>query len=234
MRVLLWNCNNGLGKKEQIDQFRSFTCDIAVVPELKESNIETLKPDDSVWITNNFGIKKPKGLGVLAFNGWKLEELPRDEDMEIYIPLKLSKDEFSFNLLALWNFYSACKSGRFKGVKGDKALEWEAMRHYDNLLSDPSLVVGDFNFGPTFSSESFLHLVQLLEKKGLKSLYHHFFDLEPSETEHPTFKTTRDNFHHLDHMFGSKRFFSTIKKFEIIDFKKVVLSDHSPLLLEVE
>ena len=93
MRVLLWNCNNGLGKKEQIDQFRSFACDIAVVPELKESNIEAIKPDDSVWITNNFGIKKPKGLGVLAFNGWKLEELPRDEDMEIYIPLKLSKDE---------------------------------------------------------------------------------------------------------------------------------------------
>ena len=42
MRILQWNCCNGLGTKPQIEYFKSFECDIAVLPELKESNIEGL------------------------------------------------------------------------------------------------------------------------------------------------------------------------------------------------
>ena len=60
-----------------------------------------------------------KGLGILCFNGFQIQELPRDEDMEIYIPVKIKGKGIEFNLLAIWNFYWACKQGRFKGVKGD-------------------------------------------------------------------------------------------------------------------
>ncbi len=50
-------------------------------------------------------------------------------------------------VLAIWNFYWACKQGRFKGVKGENCLEWEAIRHYADFLKSDCLMIGDFNFG---------------------------------------------------------------------------------------
>ena len=234
MRVLLWNCNNGLGQKAQLEQLHSFKCDIAVIPELKEANIEAIDPDASIWVTNNFETKRPKGLGVLTFNGWNLKPLPRNDEMEIYLPLEISKGDFSFNLLAVWNFYWACKSGRFKNVKGENALEWEAMRHYRHLFADPALVVGDWNFGPTFYKDAFIKLVSIFEESDMRSLYHDYFSLEPSETKHPTFQTTRNTQHHLDHMFGSASIYSKMKSFEILDLQEVILSDHAPCFLVIE
>ena len=101
MNILLWNCNNGINKLEQIDYFKSFQCDLAVIPELKERNISSLEPEYAAWVTNNHSNPNPKGLGVLTFNGWQLDELPRDEDMEIYIPLRIFNSSCSFNLLAV-------------------------------------------------------------------------------------------------------------------------------------
>ena len=42
MNILLWNCNNGINKPKQIDYFKSFQCDLAVIPELKEGNIRII------------------------------------------------------------------------------------------------------------------------------------------------------------------------------------------------
>ena len=238
MKVLQWNCCNGMGTAAQIEYFQQFECDIAILPELKESNIAPLEPSSHVWITNNHDNPKPKGLGVLAFNGIELTPLPRDEDMEIYIPLRVTASNLSFNLLAVWNFYSACKQGRFKDVKGEMngidCLEWSAIRHYGSLLQDPALLIGDWNFGPTFSQAAFIKLCNLLSDLGVNSLYHQFNDLSIDESNHPTFKTTRKNFHHLDHIFGSSYFSESMKNLSVDSFDNVVLSDHVPLLLEVK
>ena len=143
MRVLLWNCNNGINKQSQISYFQSFKPDLAIIPELKEANIRTLAPSSNIWITNNHSNSKPKGLGVLAFNGLTVRQLQTNEDMEIFIPVEVQKGDFSFKLLAVWNFYSACKQGRFKGVKGEGALEYVALNHYMPTMGSPSLIVGD-------------------------------------------------------------------------------------------
>ena len=234
MRILQWNCCNGMGTKTQIEYFHSFEPDIAVLPELKESNIEALNPSSYVWITNNHQNSKPKGLGVLAFNGIELISLPRDEDMEIYIPLEVKSPELNFNLLAVWNFYSACKQGRFKDVKGEDSIEWSAIRHYADFLKDPALMVGDWNFGPTFSQAAFIKLCQMMSDLDIESLYHKFNNLTAEQSDHPTFKTTRKNFHHLDHIFGSSHFVNSMTNLTVGSFDDVVLSDHTPLLLETE
>jgi len=233
MRILQWNCCNGLGTNLQIEYFKSFECDIAVLPELKESNIEGLKPNSYVWITNNYQNPSPKGLGVLAFNGIELISLPRDEDFEIYIPLEVKSPELNFNLLAVWNFYWACKQGRFIGIKGEDSLEWSAIKHYAHFLkNNPSLVVGDWNFGPTFSQPSFRKLCKMMSELGIESLYHNFNNLTIDQSNHPTFKTTRKNYHHLDHIFGSDHFASSMTNLSVGSFDDVVLSDHTPILLE--
>jgi len=234
MRILLWNCNNGMARSEQISYFQTFNPDIAIIPELKQSNLDKLDIYDSVWVTNNHTNSKPKGLGIVSFNGYSLEELDRDEDMEIYIPLQVSKSNFSFRLLAVWNFYYACKQGRFAGVRGENCLEWSAIRHYCPLLTNPCLVVGDWNFGPKCFPDSFKRLCSMAEEHGLKSLYHSFHSIDEIETNHATFKTTRGNFHQIDHFFGSEDFQNTMRSYEIDTFDNVVLSDHAPTLVDFE
>jgi len=233
LRILLWNCCNGISQKAQIDYFEAFKPDIAVIPELKQGNVATLKPESSVWITNNHSNPSPKGLGVLAYNGYQLTELPRDDEMEIFIPLKASRADFTFTLLAVWNFYSACKQGRFKDVKGKHCLEFCAMKHYLPILRDPTLIVGDWNLGPTFAKGDFLEILRILGENGIKSLYHEHYGLHPETSANPTFRSTRNSLHHLDHMFGSKYFYENMNGLQIDSFENVVLSDHAPLLLEI-
>ncbi len=225
---------NGLGSKEQIEQFHSFHPDLAVLPELKQKNIDQLSPDEAIWNTNNFVNPSPKGLGVLAFNGISIRELPTDKDMEIYTPISVKKDDFEFSLLAIWNFYSACKQGRFKGVKGENCLEWEAMRHYKKMMRDPFLMIGDFNFGPTFSQAAFQYLCETLSESEVESLYHQYFNLPKDSSKHPTFRTPNKIYHHLDQVFGSNIFSESLISFNVTPFEKVVKSDHAPILVEFD
>ena len=234
MRIVIWNCMNGMGNPKQIDYFNNLKADIAILPELKHKNIEALDATDAIWMTNNHENTVPKGLGVLGFNGWKLDLLDFDKDMELYIPIKVSSEWFSFNLLAVWNFYSECKQGRFKGAKGDAALEWAAISRYSAQLRTPCLFGGDWNFGPTFSQAAFVRLCNELSQKHIYSLYHEFYKLEFESSLHSTFRTPTKKYHHLDHFFGSKEFSAGMVNYEIPNVDEATLSDHSPIILDVD
>ena len=234
MRIVLWNCNNGLGNLKQIEHFKSLKPDLAIIPELKQKNIERLAPSSHFWTTNNHENPTPKGLGILAFSHVSISELPRDEEMEIYVPLRVTTENSAFNLLAVWNFYSACKQGRFKGVKGENCLEWSALRHFKNIFSDPCVIAGDWNFGPTFSTKAFKRLVSEFSTSGIRSLYHEYNSLSTDLSSHSTYKTPTGHFHHLDHIFGSEQFCARMTSYIIEDIEDVVLSDHAPIILDVD
>ena len=229
MKILLWNCNNGMSKEAQISYFNSFRPDLAIIPELKEHNISSLSPSSAIWATNNHEKSKPKGLGVLGFNGVMLEQLETDGDMEIFLPIKVFAKEFSFNLPAVWNFYWACKQGRFKNIRGEYALEYEALRHYLPKLKAPLLIAGDWNLGPTFAQEYFFNICTMMRDYKIESLYHQFHNLHESKTNHATFRSTSKTYHHLDHIFGSDFFQRKLKSIDIPKFEDVKLSDHAPI-----
>lgn len=223
-----------MGTPPQREYFRQFKPDIAILPELKRDNIDLLEPDDCRWVTNNHTNPKPKGLGILTYNNFKITDLPRDEDMEIFIPLNITKGAFTCNLLAVWNFYYACKQGRFKGVRGEHCLEWVAIRHYASLYSDPAIVIGDWNFGPRCFADSFERMAKMFQSYKLASLYHECFKLDLSDTRHPTYVSPRKNYHQIDHFFGSPFFVKNMKRYFVDDFKNVILSDHAPVLVEID
>ena len=234
MRILVWNCMNGISRPEQISILQKLNPDIAIIPEMKKSNIDIIKPDDAIWKTNNHSNKHPKGLGILSFNGAQISPLQFDEDMELYIPVKVVFKNISFNLLAVWNFYYACKQGRFKGVKGENCLEWSAIRHYTKTLDYPLLIGGDWNFGPTFSTKSFVDMCNRFETNQIKSLYHHFNNLDFHESKHSTFRHSSGKLHHLDHFFGSSFFYENINDYHVQTFNEIVLSDHVPIILDLK
>lgn len=234
MRVLLWNCNNGLGSREQIDYFKALMPDLAILPELKRDNVEQLGARSFSWTTNNLSNRSPKGLGVLGFGEVQLLELERDPDMELFLPLTVQSPELSFNLVAVWNFYHACKQGRFRGVKGEGALEWMAIQRYGGSLSAPCLFGGDWNFGPTFSQRAFIKMCDLFANLGYQSLYHVRHGLEWEESRHSTFRSPNGHYHHLDHLFATQDLCSRMVDYEIIPVDQAVRSDHSPVLLTLK
>ena len=69
MRIIIWNCQNGISRPEQLSILQNLNPDLAIIPEMKQSNIDVIKPDRSIWQTNNHSNKYPKGLGILSFNG---------------------------------------------------------------------------------------------------------------------------------------------------------------------
>lgn len=233
MRLVLWNCGGGLGTAEKISYFKSFKADIAILPELRYRNIEQLSPDDSIWTTNGDPKKNPKGLGVLSFNGFKLKELERDPEFEIYLPVKVIKNDFKFNLLAVWNFYSACKGGRYKGVEG---IENDALEYFKPIFRDPCVIAGDWNIGPTLSFARGAHfeIVRFFGRIGIRSLYHaHSGEKQGAETM-ITHMHNRGGPHIIDHVYGTKFFYNHLHSFEVHPFAKVVGSDHAPMLLELK
>ena len=230
-RVVLWNCNNGMASSEQIDYFKSLRADLDILPELKRGNVDQLGSCSWAWMTNNHTNRSPKGLGVIGFGDVEIEELERDVDMELYLPLKVRTPAISFNLVAVWNFYYACKQGRFKGVRGDGALEWSAIAHYASRLAGPCLFGGDWNFGPTFSKAAFLRLCKMFDQYGYESLYHRYYSLSPNETDHHTFRTSRGHLHHLDHLFATNDLAAQMASYDVIPVNTAVRSDHSPVIL---
>ena len=233
MKIVIWNVMNGMGRPEQIDLFKSLQPDLAILPELKEKNINALKPNDAVWITNNHENNSPKGLGLLSFNQTSLYPLSRDEDMEIYIPVSVYNPSYKFDLLGVWNFYFECKQGRFRGVKGKGQLEWAAIERYKRQLVQPCLFAGDWNLGPTFAQDNFLRICEELDEINIKSLYHEFHQLDLSTSNNMTFRTPTKKYHHLDHFFGSELFVDNMVGYEIMDVDKATLSDHSPVVLSL-
>ena len=67
---------------------------LAVLPELKEHNIVTLNPTRFIWVTNNHTNPKPKGLGILTFNNYLIEPLPRRRRYGDFIPLKIKAKKY--------------------------------------------------------------------------------------------------------------------------------------------
>lgn len=225
---------NGMGDPKQIEYFKDLRADLAIIPELKQKNLDQLQPNNAVWVTNNHTNKTPKGLGVLSFGSVELFELDRDIEMELYVPVKVRSPSFDFNLLAVWNFYHACKQGRFRGAKGEEALEWAAINRYTRQLDEPCLVGGDWNFGPTFSKPAFLRMCSMFKEAGYMSLYHEHYGLDCSETEHSTFRSPSKHYHHLDHFFGTRCFVNKMSEFDIPSVDDAILSDHSPVVLTVD
>ena len=74
---------NGISRPEQISILQKLNPDIAIIPEMKKSNIDIIKPDDAIWKTNNHKNKHPKGL--------------------VFCHLMVRKS-YHYNLMKIWNY----------------------------------------------------------------------------------------------------------------------------------
>lgn len=211
MRIATWNCNGAYRNKPQIN------ADIVVIQECEKL------ANQNIW----FGEKR--GIGI--FSNIELQ-MKYSMEFRYVLPLKFN----NINLFAIW-----AMDDKIDHPKRFVSQVYRAMKYYHKLLDEPTIIIGDFNWNIYWDNKlsypiegKWCDLINLLDSKNIKSVYHKYFgDYFGGETQ-PTFYQFRDKSkpYHIDYCFVSKHF--KVNKVEVGKYNDwIQYSDHMPLTIEL-
>jgi exonuclease III len=135
-----------------------------------------------IWYGNN----PNKGIAVISFNGFSIK-LTEDfnPEFEYILPIELSKNNATAHLFAIW-----AMPHQFNRSKCYVGQIWGALQFYKNKLSQPSILLGDFNSNAIWDKKTRVgdlsDLVSYLAQNNISSLYHSKFDINHSAELDPT------------------------------------------------
>jgi hypothetical protein len=161
MRIVVWNCRMGFGKKR--DVLYALKPDVAVIPECSQDAIKLCADDGytGCW----WGDKKHKGLAVIAAKPWILE-VGKPPTQRWIAPVKV-RGTTDFLLLAVW----ACPVGQVRELNYIGQV-FEAIRGHKRWFSYglPTVICGDFNSNAIFDhgrkKRNHTAVVAMLEQRG--------------------------------------------------------------------
>lgn len=248
MKIVTWNCNGALRKK--INEISSLNADVLVVQECEDPARSTNQyrewAGEYLWT----GESKNKGIGIFPKHGNTVEALNwnRDfklnglssknpsttwntSDLKLFLPFRINND---ITALAVWTKENNSKSFSYIGQL------WKYIQiHRDNLKSERTMIIGDFNSNTQWDSPdrwwSHSDVVEELKEIGLLSLYHKQLNEDQGQESLPTFYLQRkpEKPYHIDYAFISQ---DTINKSKISvgninDW--IGVSDHMPLTIHL-
>ncbi len=218
--------------RDKIEEIFPYIADIIVIPECEapekwrnSANLQAL--NQFLWYGDNLN----KGIGIMTLNNSYHIELHPDynKDFRYIIPLIVTGKE-DFILLAIW---SQNTKPQFNSYIGQIYL---ALNYYESLLKQPCVIVGDWNSNKIFDTikrvGTHSEVVELLEKKSIKSAYHAYFNEEHGKETIAThyFRKAESSPFHIDFLFASETILSRLRHFEIGTYEKwIKCSDHVPL-----
>ena len=232
MRLVEWNCRMAFHKKLWL--LEELNADIAVVPECSENAIAT--SDESLsflWKGHN----PKKGLGIIAFNEWQLQQRDDLESLPWVIPFKAWHPEgLEFNALAVWSVENKDVSD----LSYAKQITHLINTYSDEIKSENLSIIGDFNTsiqGP--SKGPHRENLTLLDSLNLFSAYHTLNGLNHGEEKEMTLKWIgpgkKEYLYHCDFIFLPQQFLNGAKSFiyELWTGEHTKLSDHQPVVVDI-
>jgi len=185
MKIVSWNCKNEYYKKICFDENKeklitkeNDDAEIFIIQECTYSDCIRLK--ENYQYVTWYGDGKDSILGIGAFSKkYELSLAPEynpDCKFRYVIPYYFYKDNNKIYLFLVWAKTSLyCITNTNKRIPDKHCnLEYvqnvlEAMQHYNNLLNDKIIIIGDFNSGITLDNERIKHdeLVKYLEKNNI-------------------------------------------------------------------
>ncbi len=235
MKLITWNCNMAFRKKAHLVLAQN--PDILIIQEcecLEKLRIDPKlpQPTDALW----FGDNPNKGLGIFSYSDFRFR-LRRNYNpkIKLIIPLVASNGETSFNLFPIWAHNPNDPDGRYV------EQVWKALHHYNRYITRKNtILIGDFNSNTIWDKKyrigNHSHVVQKLERKGIKSAYHLFHDQVHGKEQHPTFYLYKhkSKAYHIDYSFISADLSGRLKSAEIGKFRNwMKYSDHVPVKMEI-
>jgi len=242
MRLVAWNCNMALHRK--VDALRALRPDVAVISECAEPSILAARSAadwieaEPVWIGRN----ATKGLGIFAFNGYRLRLADNYSPRHHFIAPVHVAGPVAFNLLAVWAQNASAGITR-KHQPGP--LRLALTRYRDFLTTGPAVVAGDWNSNVIWDKPGWrinhMHKIRVLEQMGLVSAYHVVRNERQGEETVPThyWRDRREDgpTYHIDYMCLPDGWISRIVQFDVGGFAEWCgsgLSDHVPLVVDVD
>jgi hypothetical protein len=231
MRLATWNCRQGVDAKRHA--FELLGADVVVVPECSSEPALSRELGVSFLWSGDYA---PKGLAVIAFNGWRVEPLDAPIQLPWVLPVRVHspEDGHAFDLLAVWTVHR--RDGR-PGYAGqiERVIDVWA----ETFATGGTVVAGDFNC--TFESASGRHARNLdrFEALGMRSGYHahHGYD-HGAETEMTLQWIARGRVrqgYHCDFVVIPERLLTRVTAVTVGSVEVWVdsrLSDHCPVLVD--
>lgn len=234
MKIVAWNCRMALHSK--FDDLRSREPDIAVVSEAASpgsNGLEAAYGHSSVTSFAWCGLDpSKKGLAVLGFNGYRLEDTLEELLPPHYVVPFCVRGPTSFQLLAVW-MQGGTLTNYIKGLH-------EALTvHRAWMQSGETVMAGDFNNSAAFDrirKDNHTRLVErLVCETGLVSAYHARSGSAHGDEAQPTFWQGKKNpkGFHIDYVFVPDAWKSRAKVSVVDGARWRRLSDHLPLCVDV-
>ncbi|WP_299756687.1 endonuclease/exonuclease/phosphatase family protein [uncultured Pontibacter sp.] len=233
MKILTWNCNGAFRKK--FENLLDFRADIYIIQECEDPE-QTQHKAYRKWAQNYLwvGSSKNRGLGIFAGEHIKLQPLDWsntfiDHTVRHFLPCLVNDD---FQLIGVWAHQNDSPTFGYIGQV------WKYLQVNKPRLQK-ALLAGDFNSNKIWDQWdrwwNHSDVVKELSELGIESLYHKHHQEEQGQESIPTFYFNRkhDRPYHIDYMFGSSEFLSTLVKLEISKKEEwLQVSDHLPIFGE--
>ncbi|MBK9737467.1 MAG: endonuclease/exonuclease/phosphatase family protein [Saprospiraceae bacterium] len=232
MKIITWNCNMAFRKKAKF--ILAYKPDILIVPECEcpeklMFDGDHMMPKDMLW----YGTNQHKGLGVFSYSDYTFKLMDcHNPDFKNILPISVSGGKIDFTLFAIWANNPQDKDGQYV------TQIWKAIHYYQNLLSENTILIGDFNSNTIWDKPrrqgNHSTLVEKLATKKIFSTYHTFFKQDQGKEKHPTLYMYRheNKPYHLDYCFVSEDFIRVLDKVEVGDYLDwTMYSDHKPLII---
>ena len=231
MNIVTWNCNMAFRKKAQF--ILHSDVDIAVIQECENTEklaktFEEINHNEIIWHGNN----PHKGIAIISFNECKITLHKNfNPQFEYILPVTLTKANQQLNLFAIWAMDN--KENRAKSYIGQV---WDALQFYDELITDKTILIGDFNSNRIWDKKRKIgnhsDVVHFLEKRKIKSIYHCQNKIEHGKETDPTlFLLKNENKkYHMDYCFASNNIVNEKTKLNIGRYDDWIRrSDHMPI-----
>lgn len=216
--------------EKKAESILKYCPDLVVVPECEYLGEGTAR---KLW----FGDNHKKGIGIFSYSDFQLElHKGYDSSLKYIIPIGVT-GPLNFNLIAVWAMNDT-KDVRKRYV----GQVYSAINRYADLLNMPTIIIGDFNWNVIWDTEpsyplngKLADVIEILKRKGIRSLYHEFFNEDFGGETHPTFfmHHNRDKPYHIDYCFASTNF--EAKKVEVGNFSDwAKKSDHMPIIITLD
>jgi exonuclease III len=231
MNLLTWNA--AMKFREKVKYVCPYESDILVIPECES-------PEK--WVYNKFiksinqflwfGDNTNKGIGILTLNSKYKIELHPDytDEFKYVIPIKVTGEKEEFILFAVW---AQNTQKRYYSYIGQIYL---ALNHYEALLDNPCIIIGDWNSNKVFDRQKRVgthsDVVNYLLERNIYSLYHYYYNEKRGEETQAThyFRKERERPFHIDYIFSSKCFLDRLNKIELGKYDDwIQYSDHLPI-----
>lgn len=212
--------------RKKAESILKYHPDLVVISECEYFE-ETAK---NLW----FGDNSKKGIGIFAYSDYKLELSDKyNPSFKYVIPIKVC-GPLEFNLFAIWAMNDTEEiRKRYIGQV------YTAINYYKELLNDPTIIIGDFNWNAIWDTKpnyplygNLTDLVEILRNHELRSVYHEFYSEDFGREIKPTFfmHHNQNKPYHIDYCFASSDFkVSDIVVGSFNDWIKK--SDHVPIII---